>query len=91
MFFSTVLRLHGVHNVGFLASSMNADESCKIFLGHYKTIFPCWKLVFAWLSQQKEHDGHSSAAQFVLCCELVPWHKSTSATRSKVLNGKWSG
>ena len=43
-----------------------ADDSCQIFLGRYKNILPCWKLLFAWLSQQKELDGHASAAQLVL-------------------------
>lgn len=59
--------MHGVHNAGFLVY-MNgyADESCQIFLGHYKTKLPCWKLLFAWLSQQKELSDQSSAAQLVV-------------------------
>lgn len=50
--------------------------------GHYKTILPCWKLQFVWLSQQKE-----PASQLVLVWH-VPQHNSMPATRSKVSNGQ---
>lgn len=63
-----------------------ADEPWRIVLGHYKTILPCWKLQFVWLSQQKEPDWHP---QPLSLWSSVPQHNSTPVTRSKISNGQW--